>query len=105
MPQLVLPGLSCCTVLRRQCSARFARSVHRPVCAAVDSKRADLFKGVSSDNRIAVAQTVERAERAAAQWGTAHSDFLVPTAASEALGCIARLSGVSALPWGGYAQV
>lgn len=84
---------------------RFARSIQRPVCAAVDSKRADLFKGVSPDNRIAVAQTVERAERAAAQWGTAQSDFLVPTAASEALGCIARLSGVSALPWGGYAQV
>ena len=78
---------------------------HTSCFAAADRQRADLLKGVAPDNRIAVSRAIEQAERAAAQWVLAFSDFLAPPAAAEALQCIERLSGVSGLPWGGYAQV
>ena len=107
MPSLARSGLSCCAFATRRCTAQSpAHPRLRTACfAAADKQRADLLKGVAPDNRIAVSRTLEQAERAAAQWVVAFSDFLAPPAAAEALQCIERLSGVSGLPWGGYVQV
>ncbi len=104
MPCLLFaPGLLRCAALGRPRTPRPARA--RLCCAAAGAARGDLLKGVAPDNRIAVSRALDQAERAAAQWATAHSDFFPPPAAAEALACIARLSGVAAVPWGGYAQV
>ena len=105
MPFLVRSGLSRCAFATRRCTARLPARLRTTCFAAADKQRADLLKGVAPDNRIAVSRALEQAERAAAQWVVAFSDFLAPPAAAEALQCIERLSGVSGLPWGGYVQV
>lgn len=74
----------------------------RIVCLA--SPREDLLRGVSADNRDAVARIVEQAERALESWTVVHSDFHSPPVVAEALAVLGRMSDTVAVAWGGYPQ-
>jgi hypothetical protein len=57
----------------------------RSSTVAAAAVRDDLLRGVSTENRDAVARVVEQAQRAADSWTTLHTDFHTPPVVAEAL--------------------
>ena len=97
------------TVLR--CTRRWPTLVQRAsargrsfVCLAGKEREARL-QWVSPENRQEVARVLEIAERAAERWETTFTDFLSPPVVADALGALAGMADVTAIPWGGYPQV
>ncbi len=64
--------------------------------------RSELLKG--SEFRETLARVIDLGDKALQHWDIAVSDFLSPPELEECLRAFSRLTEITVMPWGGYAQ-
>lgn len=79
-----------------------SRAPPLPLAALPTRRGAASLTSLPPDLRDDVARVLELADRAAASWTTAASDFLRPPTAAAALDALAPLADVAGVAWGGY---
>ncbi|HEY9826856.1 MAG TPA: photosystem II S4 domain protein [Stenomitos sp.] len=64
--------------------------------------KTELLKGIEHSERIS--RVLDQVEQALKTWEVVPTDFLSPPELEEAKACLAKLTEVSSVPWGGYPQ-